>query len=80
MVFFFSANVTEADLSNSRKNGILYLQDPVDRVGGPLHRHNGRLIGQECQFSDFSLILDFLRIKETGIRLISYGQILTKSQ
>ena len=27
-----------------------------------------------CQFSDFSLISDILRIKETGIKLIKYGQ------
>ena len=27
-----------------------------------------------CQFSDFSLISDFLRIGETGIKLIKYGQ------
>ena len=29
---------------------------------------------QGCQFSDFSLISDFLRIKETCIKLIKYGQ------
>ena len=31
-----------------------------------------------CQFSDFSLISDFLRIKETGIKLIKYGKIMDK--
>ena len=31
-------------------------------------------IYQGCQFSDFSLISDFLRIKETCIKLIKYGQ------
>ena len=29
---------------------------------------------QGCQFSDFSLISDFLRIKESGIELIKYSQ------
>ena len=29
---------------------------------------------QECQFSDYNLILDFLRIRETGIKLIKYSQ------
>ena len=33
---------------------------------------------QGCQFSDFSLISDFLRIKETGIQLIKYGQNIVK--
>ena len=27
-----------------------------------------------CYFSDFSLISDFFRIKETGIKLIKYSQ------
>ena len=26
-----------------------------------------------CKFLDFSLISDFLRIKDTGIKLIEYG-------
>ena len=29
---------------------------------------------QGCQFSDFSLISDFLTIKETGIKVIKYSQ------
>ena len=29
---------------------------------------------QGCQFSDFSLISDFFRIKETGIRFLKYSQ------
>ena len=29
---------------------------------------------QGCQFSDFSLISDFLRIRETGTKLIKYSQ------
>ena len=29
---------------------------------------------QGCQFSDFSLISDFLRIEETCIKLIKYSQ------
>ena len=29
---------------------------------------------QGCKFSDFSLISDFLRTKETGIELIKYSQ------
>ena len=29
---------------------------------------------QGCQFSDFSLISDFLRIKESGIKLIKCSQ------
>ena len=29
---------------------------------------------QGCQFSDFSLISDFLRIKKSGIKLIKYSQ------
>ena len=33
-----------------------------------------RPMNQGCQFSDFSLISDFFRIKETGIKLIKYGQ------
>ena len=33
---------------------------------------------QECQFSDFSLISDFWRLKETGIKLIKYGQNMDK--
>ena len=36
------------------------------------------LMEQGCQFSDFSLISDFLRIKETGIILIKYGQNIDK--
>ena len=33
---------------------------------------------QGCQFSDFSLISDFLRIKETCIKLIKYGKNMDK--
>ena len=33
---------------------------------------------QGCQLSDFSLISDFFRIKETGIKLIKYGQNMDK--
>ena len=33
---------------------------------------------QGCQFSDFCLISDFFRIKETGIELIKYGQNMDK--
>ena len=33
---------------------------------------------QGCQFSDFSLISDFLRIKETGIKLIKCGKNMDK--
>ena len=33
---------------------------------------------QGCQFSDFSLISDFLRINETCIKLIKYGQNMDK--
>ena len=33
---------------------------------------------QGCQFSDFSLISDFFRIKETGIKLIKYDQNMAK--
>ena len=33
---------------------------------------------QGCQFSDFSLISDFLRIRETSIKLIEYGQNMDK--
>ena len=33
---------------------------------------------QGCQFSDFSLISDFLRIKETGIKSIKYSQNMNK--
>ena len=29
---------------------------------------------QGCQFSDFSLIYDFLKIKESGIKLIKHSQ------
>ena len=29
---------------------------------------------QGCQFSDFSLISDFLILRETGIKVIKYGQ------
>ena len=35
-------------------------------------------ISQGCQFSDFSLISDFFRIKETVIKLIKYGQNMDK--
>ena len=31
-----------------------------------------------CYFSDFSLISDFLRTKETGIKLIKYSQNMDK--
>ena len=37
----------------------------------PLH---GFATVRGCQFSDFSRISDFFRIKETGIKLIKYGQ------
>ena len=33
---------------------------------------------QGCQFSDFSLISDFLRIKETGVKLIKSSQNMDK--
>ena len=33
---------------------------------------------QGCQFSDFSLISDFFRMKETAIKLIKYGQHMDK--
>ena len=33
---------------------------------------------ERCQFSDFSLISDFLRIKETGIKLMKYCQNMEK--
>ena len=33
---------------------------------------------QGCQFSDFSLISDFLRIREIGIKLIKYVQNMDK--
>ena len=33
---------------------------------------------QGCQFSDFSLISDFLRIKKTCIKLIKSGQNIVK--
>ena len=33
---------------------------------------------QGCQFSDFSLISDFLTIEETGIKLIKYGKNMDK--
>ena len=33
---------------------------------------------QGCQFSDFSLISDFLEIKESGIKLIKYGKNMDK--
>ena len=33
-----------------------------------------RCLTQGCQFSDFSLISDFLRIKITSIKLIKCGQ------
>ena len=33
---------------------------------------------QGCQFSDFSLISDFLRIKKSGIKLIKYGKNMDK--
>ena len=33
---------------------------------------------QGCQFSDLSLISDFLRIKETGIKLIKYSKNMYK--
>ena len=36
-------------------------------------RNHGHL-NQGCQFSDFSLISDFLRIKKSGIKLIKYSQ------
>ena len=32
------------------------------------------MVMQECQFSDLSLISDFLRIKESGIKFIKYSQ------
>ena len=38
----------------------------------------GGMYTQGCQFSDFSLISDFLRIKETGIKLIKYVQNMDK--
>ena len=31
-VFFHAANVADMDLSNSIKNGILYMEDPIDHV------------------------------------------------
>ena len=37
-----------------------------------------RILIQGCQFSDFSLISDFLRIKENGIHLIKYSQNMNK--
>ena len=36
------------------------------------------IYSQGCQFSDFSLISDFLRIKLTGIKLIKYDQNMDK--
>ena len=39
---------------------------------------NVPLIKQGCQFSDLSLISDFLRIKETDIKLIKYSQNMDK--
>ena len=33
---------------------------------------------QGCQSSDFSLVSDFLRMKETGIKLIKYSQNMDK--
>lgn len=33
LIFIFSANVMDSDLSNSVKNGILYLEDTLDKVG-----------------------------------------------
>ena len=33
---------------------------------------------QGCQFSDFSLISDFLRKKECGMELIKYGKNMDK--
>ena len=33
---------------------------------------------QGCKFSDFSLISDFLRIKESGIKLIKCGKNMNK--
>ena len=33
---------------------------------------------QGCQFSDLSLISDFLRIKEFGMKLIKYGKSMDK--
>ena len=33
---------------------------------------------QGCQFSDFSLISDCLRIKECGMKLIKYGKNMDK--
>ena len=38
----------------------------------------GICLQQGCQFSDFSLISDFLRLKEIGIKLIKYGQNMDK--
>ena len=38
----------------------------------------GNLKQQGCQFSDLSLISDFLRIKESGIKLIKYGKNMDK--
>ena len=35
-------------------------------------------IKQGCQFSDFSLISDFFRIKECGMKLIKDGKIMDK--
>lgn len=32
-----SASYSENDISNSLKNGILYLEDPIDHVCGPQH-------------------------------------------
>ena len=37
---------------------------------------NGKIEG--CQFSDFSLISDFLRIKELGIKFLKYSQNMDK--
>ena len=33
---------------------------------------------QGCQFSDFSLISDFLRTMDSGIKLIKYGKNFNK--
>ena len=35
-------------------------------------KKKNKTYNQGCQFSDFSLISDFLRIKENGIKLIKY--------
>ena len=49
-----------------------------DKLIAPNHSCRSFTVEQGCQFSDFSLISDFLRIKKTCIILIKSGQNINK--